>query len=120
MYEQRVSAGRYALERLTPGNRMMCATGHIENEVRRRGFAKYFSRFGRHVALEAIRGYRLIGAECHADLVEAALASHDRGETDATTFAALEDALRDLDRPQPLKLEYMRAHPHDFTHAGAG
>jgi Domain of unknown function (DUF4375) len=106
------------LEHLSPGLRMLSATRHLENELERparSGFESYFARFGGSVALKAMQGYRLIGAECHAEIVEAALALFLCSDHDASEYHVLDDAFRDLGPPRPLKLEYVEAHPEEFS-----
>lgn len=99
----------------TPGLKMVCATTHLERQVRSRGFAFYFATFGMEIAIEAERGYRLIGAECHAELVRAARkAFSDRAHPDHG-FAVLDDVIRDLDPPRALRQVYAREHPQDFA-----
>lgn len=105
------------LEHLSPGLRMIAATRHLEKALEYRtlgGFASYFARFGGSVALKAMQGYRLIGAECHAEIVEAALALFLCTDHDAREYRVLDDAFRDLGPPRPLKLEYVEAHPEEF------
>ena len=109
------------MDHLSPGLRMMSATRHLENELARPdggGFASYFDRFGGSVALKAMQGYRLIGAECHAEIVEAALALFLCGDHDPSEYRVLGDAFRDLGPPRPLKLEYVEAHPEEFATLG--
>lgn len=102
------------LEHLSPGLQMVYATRHLEIEVRRDGFESYFGRAGGHLAVKAMQGYELIGAECHAALVEDALAVFLHPEPSSSAYAVLDDAFKDLDPPGPLKVEYMQAHPEEF------
>jgi Domain of unknown function (DUF4375) len=108
------------MEHLSPGLRMLSATRHLEDAIGHHsqgGFARYFARFGGSVALKAMQGYRLIGAECHAEIVEAALALFLCSDHDAREYRVLDDAFRDLVSPRPLKLEYVEEHPEEFTRA---
>jgi len=105
------------LDHLSPGLQMVYATRHLENAVRRGGFESYFSRAGGHVAVKAMQGYALIGAECHAALVENALALFLGGTRSSSSYAVLDDVFTDLDPPGPLKAEYLEAHLEDFVPA---
>lgn len=108
------------LERLSPGLRMLRATEHLESEMKRGGFARYFARFGGGLALRAMQGYRLVGADCHAELVEAALATHLCSGSRPRSFRVLDDAFRDLESPRELKLDYVRDNPSEFERKPAG
>ena len=77
------------LDHLAPGLQMIYATRHIENEVRRDGFEAYLSRGGGHLAAKAMQGYELVGAECHAALVENALATFLRRDTSPRALCRL-------------------------------
>lgn len=103
------------LDHLAPGLQMIYATRHIENEVRRDGFEAYLSRGGGHLAAKAMQGYELVGAECHAALVEDALATFLRHESSPEPYAVLDDVFKHLEAPRSLKVEYVRANPEEFV-----
>ncbi len=107
-------ADRSYLDHLPPGPQMIYATRQVESEVRRGGFEAYLSRGGGHLAAKAIRGYELIGAECHAAIVEDALATFLRHESSPAPYAVLDDVFTQLEPPGSLKVEYVRGNPEEF------
>jgi len=98
---------------------MLYATRHVESEVRRVGFSRHFSDTGGQLAVKAMQGYELIGAACHADIIENALAIFlGREPPGGGAYAVLDDAFCDLESPGPLKAEYIQDHPEEFAMTG--
>lgn len=62
------------VRRLSPGQRMVWGTLILDGEVNNGGFNQFFFNASGQYAVEAIDGFRLLGADEHAILVEEAIA----------------------------------------------
>jgi len=118
---------------LSKGFIAVYVTFWVEAEVNNGGFNQYFWNSSGQFGLEAIEGFREIGAAACADLMSRAVATavaefpemqkhYERGTLDAfresyehtqldeldTEFYALGEGLSDL------RIKYIRSHPHLF------
>ena len=118
---------------LSDGLRMLWSTWWVEGEVMNGGFNQFFWNALRLFAQEAVRRYRLLGADQHADLVERAIALNEaeaerfRPFRRARTLAAFSESYEHtdsyaLDREfyalsdvSPLRARYIREHVNEFT-----
>jgi hypothetical protein len=121
---------------LPEGLQMVYATWLVESEVSHSGFPQYFWNPAGEFAVEALYGYRMLGAMRHAAALEAALTTYIRerpqlerfrGGGTAEDFAAWAaySALGALDwqfwslataeDPRALRIRYIRAHPEEFV-----
>ena len=121
---------------LPEGLQMVYATWLVESEVSNGGFPQYFWNSSGEFAVEALYGYRMLGAQRHAATLETALATYIRerpqlerfrGGGTAEDFAAWAaySALGTLDwqfwslataeDPHALRISYIRAHPDEFV-----
>jgi hypothetical protein len=121
---------------LPEGLQMVYATWLVESEVSHGGFPQYFWNPAGEFAVEALYGYRMIGAQRHAAALETALATYIRerpqlerfrGGGTAEDFAAWAafSALGTLDwqfwslataeDPHALRIHYIRAHAEEFV-----
>jgi hypothetical protein len=117
---------------LTPGLRMMWGTFMADGEVFNGGFNQFFWNDSRQYATQAIEGFRLIGAEEHARLVEDGVQlffaeadklrpfrqrrtldafSESYEHTDSSGLDTRYYALPDF---SPLRVRYIREHPQEF------
>jgi hypothetical protein len=120
---------------LSPGLRMIYATGSVEMEVSNGGFNQYFWNPSGAFAIEAVEGYELIGAEEHAHVVRSAIVQfmeespeqlkfHQKGTLEAFSESCCHTKLGDVDReffraqdeePIPhLAANFVRQHPDQF------
>jgi hypothetical protein len=121
---------------LPEGLQMVFATWLVETEVSNGGFPQYFWNPAGEFAVEALYGYRMLGAMRHAAALEAALATYIRerpqlerfrgGGTPEdfaawATFSALGAldwqfwSLATAEDPHALRIHYIRAHPEEFV-----
>jgi hypothetical protein len=121
---------------LPEGLQMVFATWLVESEVSNGGFPQYFWNPSGEFAVEALYGYRMLGAQRHAATLETALATYIRerpqlerfrGGGTAEDFAAWAafSALATLDwqfwslataeDPHALRIGYIRTHPEEFV-----
>ena len=123
------------LARLTAGQRALLALHWTVAEVDNGGFDQYFMNSTGDLAHEALAGFRLIGAERSAALLERVFKAFPGGKPprDQDARAALLDALSDDERDgrfeshddafyelvdselYPRAGAYVRAHPQDFV-----
>ncbi len=80
---------RQAVLSLTVGQQMVYTTRILEMEVSNGGFNQYFWNSSGQFAEEALAGYRLLGAERHATIVEAAIETQHKERTQQALYKAL-------------------------------
>jgi len=122
-----------SVRRLSPGLTMLWSTDVVDGEIRNGGFNQLFwNRYDLYAA-DAIEGFRLIGAEEHARLVEDALKLFEaerprlepfyaEGTLEAFSQSCEQTGLDRLDDQwlfqaldfRPKRLSYIRAHPDEF------
>lgn len=133
------------LRQMSPGQRALYAVDRCAKDVRNGGFEQFFWNRAGNLAVEALDGFRLIGAYRYADILEKAftffpdgaparerrarveqlqsLSGPDNDEEEArpTTFDELDEAFFRLLRNDDLEHYrgmYVRMHPDEFTDAG--
>jgi hypothetical protein len=123
-----------AFSQLPRGMQYVYATALLEGEVENGGFNQYFYNVSSDYALEALAGYKLIGATEHAQIVRDAIEIYHRERwfhfrvklrhsLDAffdsyqyTRLSELDMSLFDLDEdPVALRAEYIRNNLSEFT-----
>lgn len=128
------------LAQATEGQRLLIGLDWCQKEVRNGGFEQFFLNSTGVLWLEALEGFRRIGAEPYAALLEQALGIFPDGEAPLartartkllrslpkdrrrSLFEPLEDAFFQLLRSKEWDLEkyraaYVRAHPEQFFHS---
>ena len=126
------------LASLGSGPSMVYATRVVEGEVFNGGFNQLFFNSSRGAVCDAVAGYRLIGADRHADLVDEAIKVHvaerkklepilkDRtleGFSESykhTELRPLDDKFYEMDRAKAedvsaLRIRYIRSHLTEFV-----
>ncbi len=99
------------VRQLPAGVRMVYSTWELEADVNNGGFDQYFANTDGALIDEAITGFRLIGANRTAALVERARSA--RG--DRAALDALDGEFYELGEPvQDLRTRYIRGHPEAF------
>jgi hypothetical protein len=78
------------VKRLSPGLQMMWGTFVVDGEVNNGGFNQFFWNSSGQFAMQAIAGFRLIGAEEHAALVEEAVKLSSRKRRNCGLSASVE------------------------------
>jgi hypothetical protein len=126
-----------APERLNSnGLKIVHATSIVEDEVANGGFNQYFWNTDGKYADEAVKGYKALGANKHADLVARAIKiwQSEKAQQDAYKAEGTKEAfsksykdtkLNGLDQPfyklesaentVKLRVKYARSHPDDFV-----
>jgi hypothetical protein len=122
-----------ALETLPAGQRALVAIYVLTGEVNNGGFNQFFFNQRGNFAEEAREGFRLIGAEEHAALMDAAMErvlnemgalQHYWGEGTLaafsksygqTTLGKLDERFYELPDPYELLDHYIRLHPQEFV-----
>ena len=113
---------------------MSFATSEVENDVLNGGFHQYFWNTSGALAEEAVAGFRLIGANAHAALLERAIQMaqaeatwmrpfRELGTVAAFADSATQSALSALDSEFyrlsddlcAFRIAYIRAHPDEFV-----
>jgi len=111
---------REALLSFPPGSRYVWATFWVEAEVENGGFDQYFANGHGVAARIAAEGFRALGVEKYAVLVEKAIVIHESGPGAAVPnprYEEIDDAFYDLEDLQPLptlRAKYIDAHPEEF------
>jgi hypothetical protein len=121
---------------LPEGLQMVFATWLVESEVSNGGFPQFFWNPASEFAVEALYGYRMLGAQRHAAILETALATYIRerpqlerfrggGTPDDFAAWAAYSALGTLDwqfwslataeDPHALRIHYIRTHLDEFV-----
>jgi hypothetical protein len=123
-----------SVRRLSPGLRMLWSTDVVDGEIQNGGFNQLFwNRYDLYAA-DAIEGFRLIGAEEHARLVEDALKGFEEerprlepfyaeGTLEAFSKSCEHTGLEGLEAEwlfqgldfRAKRLSYIRAHPEEFV-----
>ena len=108
------------------GLQMVYTTVQVEEAVEAGGFDEYFTSSAGQFAVKVVEGYRLIGAEAHAELVGSAVATFIRRqryllfggrsevERAGLSYAALDDAFLDLEPASRLRVDYVRSKIRDL------
>lgn len=103
------------------GSRHVWTTFWVEAEVKNGGFDQYFANGNEVFARRAIEGFRALGGEKYAVLVEKAIAIHespsasDKGRD--LRYDPVDEAFFKLDDELPvasLRAKYIDAHPEEF------
>jgi hypothetical protein len=120
----------------SPGFRMVWGTSMVDGEVNNGGFNQFFWNSSGQFAMEAIEGFRLIGAKDHAQLVEEAVAMFfDEADKlrpfrQRRTFEAFSESYEHTDSRaldtryyslpdfSPLRVAYIRQHSDEFVVPG--
>jgi hypothetical protein len=119
---------------LSPGLRMVYATWVLEGEVNNGGFNQFFWNNSEKLAAHAVAGFRLLGANGLAAVVERAIAIFSSEEPvqrkfkEQRTLEAFSESykhtrLSDLDKEfyalaeslSPIRISYIRSHPGEFV-----
>jgi hypothetical protein len=98
----------------TPGERAIIATRVIEGEIGNGGLHVVFDNEEAHLLGPAVEGYRLLGIDDHADLLQDILTAGFSGKEedgDANEFHGAWFSLRDAEAK---RAAYIDAHPSDF------
>jgi hypothetical protein len=111
-----------ALRAMRPGPRYLWSTMWVEAEVKNGGFDQYFLNGWGPYAADAAEGFRAMGVEAYARLVERAIEIHrreSRGRTERNpAFDPLDHEFYNLDDDNPvekLRAQYIDAHPAEFA-----
>lgn len=117
---------------LSRGLRMLWSTLLLDGEVNNGGFNQFFFNNSGQFAMDAVEGFRLIGAEQHAQLTEEAIALFFKEAPKLRRFwrprtlQGFSESYRhtqsgELDRryyaladPSVLRVQYIRAQPSEF------
>jgi Domain of unknown function (DUF4375) len=121
-----------AFKSYSAGQQALYAIWVVDGEVRNGGFNQYFFNGGGDSAQAAADGFRLVGSEPHAKLVDEAIAAYrkDKARMDATRaqgsleafsesykddpYDALDSAWYKLASPTELADAYVKKHPEQF------
>jgi hypothetical protein len=111
-----------ALRAMPKGPRFIWTTFWVEADVKNGGFDQYFLNGWGPFAADAAEGFRAMGVEAYARLVERALEIHRKETTDRSernpAFEPLDHDFYNLDDDNPierLRAQYIDAHPAEFA-----
>ena len=117
---------------LSRGLRMLWATLVLDGEVNNGGFNQFFFNSSGQYAMDAVEGFRLIGAEQHAQLTEEAIALFFKEAPKLRRFwrprtlegfsesyqhtqsGELDKRYYALPHPSAARVRYIREHPAEF------
>jgi hypothetical protein len=111
-----------ALRSMPKGPRFIWTTFWVEAEVKNGGFDQYFLNGWGPFAADAAEGFRAMGVEAYARLVERAVELHRKESKDRSernpAYDPLDHAVYKLDDDNPvekLRAQYIDAHPAEFA-----